>query len=69
MAEKAVVNPDSTNIDSILQEQRKFEVNARLYRDFFVQNEMIQARYLPSLLLVVALVGGFLHGLYLVLQW
>src|SRR3954467_1134929 len=25
MAEKAVVNPDSTNIDSILQEQRKFE--------------------------------------------
>ncbi len=48
------------------QEQRKFEVNARLYRDFFVQNGMIQARYLPSLLLVVALVGGFLHGLYLV---
>src|SRR3954463_2432222 len=25
MAEKVVVNPDSTNIDSILQEQRKFE--------------------------------------------
>lgn len=48
------------------QEQRKFEVNARLYRDFFVQNGMVQARYLPSLLLVGALVGGFLHGLYLV---
>lgn len=48
------------------QEQRKFEVNARLYRDYFVQNGMIQARYLPSLLLVGALVGGFLHGLYLV---
>ena len=48
------------------QEQRKFEVNARLYRDYFVQNGMVQARYIPSLLLVGALVGGFLHGLYLV---
>jgi len=48
------------------QEQGKFEKNAKRYRDFFIQNGEIQARYLPPLLLVVALTGAFLHGLYLV---
>ena len=48
------------------QEQRKFQVNARLYRDSFIENGEIQARYLPMLLLAIALVGGFLHGIFLV---
>ncbi len=50
------------------QEQRKFELIARGYRDFFIKNGYIQAWYLPPLLLSIALVGGFLHGLYLVLH-
>ncbi len=50
------------------QEQRKFERNANGYRDFFIRNGYIQAWYLPPLLLSVALVGGFLHGLFLVLH-
>jgi len=48
------------------QEQNKFEKNARRYRDFFIQDGEIQARYLPPLLLMIALAGAFLHGLYLV---
>jgi len=48
------------------QEQAKFEKNARGYRDYFVQNGQIQARYLPLLLFVIMLVFAFLHGLYLV---
>lgn len=47
------------------QERAKFERNARRYRDLFVQNGLIQARYLPVLLVGLALVGGFVHGLYL----
>ena len=47
------------------QELRKFERNARRYRDLFVQNGLIQARYLPVLLLGLAIAGGFLHGLLL----
>ena len=50
------------------QEQVKFEKNARRYRDFFIQNGEVQARYLPPLLLMFALAGAFLHGLYLVTQ-
>ena len=50
------------------QEQRKFERNASGYRDFFIKNGYIQAWYLPTLLLSIALVGGFLHGLFLVLH-
>lgn len=48
------------------QEGAKFEHNSRLYRDFYVQNGKVQARYLPILLLSIALVGGFLHGLFLI---
>src|SRR2546421_1608899 len=48
------------------QEQVKFEKNAMRYRDFFIQDGEIQARYLPPLLLMIALAGAFLHGLYLV---
>jgi ATP-binding cassette, subfamily B, bacterial len=48
------------------QERRKFAANARKYRDAFVKNGQIQARYVPPLLLAVAMVGAFLHGLFLV---
>jgi ATP-binding cassette subfamily B protein len=48
------------------QERRKFTDHARRYRDLFVRNGQIQARYLPPLVLTVALVGAFLHGLFLV---
>jgi len=50
------------------QEQRKFEQNASGYRDFFIKNGYVQAWYLPTLLLAIALVGAFLHGLFLVLH-
>nr|WP_238341792.1 ABC transporter ATP-binding protein [Actinopolymorpha rutila] len=47
------------------QERRRFETNARSYRDSFVKQGMIQARYLPTLLLAVATGGALLHGLVL----
>ncbi len=47
------------------QEMRKFEQNAGRYRDYYVQNGYVQAWYLPPLLLAIALVGAFLHGLVL----
>jgi len=49
-------------------EQRKFQQRARLYRDYFVMNGDIQARYLPPLFLGIALAGAFLHGLFLVMH-
>jgi len=48
------------------QEERKFAANARRYRDLFVRNGEIQARYIPLLLIAVAFVIAFLHGLLLV---
>ncbi|HEV2583429.1 MAG TPA: ABC transporter ATP-binding protein, partial [Ktedonobacteraceae bacterium] len=48
------------------QEKRKFDHNAGLYRDYFVKNGLVQAWYLPPLLLAIAMVAGFLHGLLLV---
>jgi ATP-binding cassette subfamily B protein len=50
------------------QEQRKFEHSASRYRDFYIKNGYIQAWYLPTLLLSIALVFGFLQGLFLVLH-
>jgi ATP-binding cassette, subfamily B, bacterial len=47
------------------QEQRKFIHNAASYRDYFVKEGEIQARYLPLLLLGFAFTGAFAHGLYL----
>ncbi len=49
------------------QEKRKFRRNATRYRDFYVRNCLVQAWYLPPLLLAVALVAAFLHGLLLVI--
>lgn len=47
------------------QEQQKFLQNARSYRDYFVKEGEIQARYLPLLFLGFAFTGAFAHGLYL----
>lgn len=48
------------------QERRKFERNAGSYRDYYIQNGHVQAWYLPPLLLSVATVGAFVHGMLLV---
>jgi len=47
------------------QELRRFSTAAGAYRDLFVQQGRIQARYLPPLLLAVATAGALLHGLAL----
>jgi ATP-binding cassette subfamily B protein len=47
------------------QEKAKFVRNASAYRDAFVAQGRVQARYLPLLLLGVALTGAFAHGLLL----
>ncbi|MGW0484800.1 ATP-binding cassette domain-containing protein [Nonomuraea sp. NPDC003214] len=47
------------------QERRRFRVNARRYRDSFVRNGLVQARYLPTLLFAFAMAGGLWHGLHL----
>jgi ATP-binding cassette subfamily B protein len=43
----------------------KFSQNARLFRDYFVRQGEIQARYLPMLVFSLAWAGGFLHALLL----
>ena len=43
-----------------LQEEEKFAVDARQFRDYFVRQGEIQARYLPMLVFSVAWAGGFL---------
>ena len=48
------------------QEKQKFIKNASAFRDYFIQEGRIQARYLPLLLLGFATTGAFAHGLYLV---
>jgi ATP-binding cassette, subfamily B, bacterial len=50
------------------QERRKFADNTGAYRDLFVRNGRIQARYLPTLVLAVCMAGAFLHGVYLLTQ-
>jgi ATP-binding cassette, subfamily B, bacterial len=45
------------------QERRRFGEAAARYRDSFVRNGMIQARYLPTLLLAVAMAGALWHAL------
>ncbi len=47
------------------QEKQKFYKNSRLYRDHFVEQGQVEARYLPPLLLGLALAGAFIHGLWL----
>lgn len=50
------------------QERSRFSRNARLYRDYTVAQGLVQARYLPTLLLAVAIATALLHGIYLVQQ-
>lgn len=47
-------------------ERRRFGEYVRAYRDAFVRQGRVQARYVPPLLLSVALVGALLHGLVLI---
>jgi len=47
------------------QEKRRFVQNASRYRDYFVEQGKIQARYLPVLLVGFALTGAFAHGVWL----
>jgi ATP-binding cassette subfamily B protein len=47
------------------QEKRKFHLNASLYRDHFVKQGQVQARYLPLLLIGLAISLAFAHGLWL----
>ncbi|MEW5987384.1 MAG: ABC transporter ATP-binding protein [Chloroflexota bacterium] len=46
-------------------ERDKFLHNARRYRDFFVKQGEIQARYLPLLMFSLAWAAGFLHATWL----
>jgi ATP-binding cassette subfamily B protein len=46
-------------------EWKKFTQNARKFRDYFVQQGEIQARYLPMLIFSLAWAGGFLHAMLL----
>ena len=48
-----------------IQERSKFVNSAALYRDYFVKQGQVQARYLPLLLLGIALTGAFAHGVWL----
>lgn len=50
------------------QERGKFYRNARLYRDYTVAQGVVQAKYLPPLVLAVAIAFAMLHGIYLVEQ-
>jgi ATP-binding cassette subfamily B protein len=47
------------------QEMARFTENAGKYRDYYVKQGKIQARYLPPLLLGFALSGALVHGLSL----
>lgn len=48
------------------QERVKFSRNARAYRDYAVQQGLVQAWYLPTLLLAIAMAAALMHGIYLV---
>ncbi|MCK5921707.1 MAG: hypothetical protein KAG66_12250, partial [Methylococcales bacterium] len=47
------------------QEQAKFSGNASQYRDHFVHQGEIQARYIPMLMFMIAWAGGFFHAMIL----
>lgn len=46
-------------------ERSRFDANATRYRDSFVRYGLVQARYLPTLLLAVAMAGALWHALAL----
>ncbi|RME75921.1 MAG: ABC transporter ATP-binding protein, partial [Chloroflexi bacterium] len=46
-------------------EWQKFTQNARKFRDYFIQEGKIKARYLPMLMFSIAWAGGFFHAVLL----
>jgi ATP-binding cassette subfamily B protein len=46
------------------QEDAKFDANAGAYRDAFIEQGMVQARYLPPLLLAMTIASALLLGIY-----
>lgn len=48
------------------QERANFHRHARRYRDHFVAQGLVQAWYLPTLLLAITVAAALLHGIYLV---
>lgn len=50
------------------EEVGRFEENARAYRDAFVHQGNIQARYIPLLLIGLTIAGAFLHAMLLYKQ-
>ena len=70
-AVNAGLNETITGIEVVMgtaqeaQERGKFVRAAERYRDHFVEQGKVQARYLPILLLGLATTAGFAHGLYL----
>ena len=48
-----------------LQEEEKFDKNARAFRNYYVTQGEIQARYLPLLIFSVALAAAFILGLFM----
>ncbi len=48
------------------QERKKFAINARSYRDLQVAQGLIQAKYLPTLVLPITMALAVLHGVYMV---
>jgi ATP-binding cassette subfamily B protein len=67
----ATLNESVTGIEVVKaaaqerQEMGKFLRDARLYRNAFVRQGEVQARYIPTLLIGVAIAGAFVHGVYL----
>ena len=51
-----------------VQEGIRFSRNAKRYRDYAVEQGLVQAWYLPTLLLAIAMALGLMHGIYLVRQ-
>ena len=47
------------------EEIRRFETNAKRFRDAYVREGYIEARFLPLLLMGIAQAGGLLHALFL----
>ncbi|MEU7745396.1 ABC transporter ATP-binding protein [Nonomuraea sp. NPDC049158] len=47
------------------QERLRFHRNARLYRDLSVREGLVRARYLPTLLLALAMAAALWHGIAL----
>ncbi len=51
-----------------IDEVRMFSNNAKKYRDYVVKQGDVEARFIPTLLLVLAEAGGLLHAIFLYQQ-